>query len=62
MKEVSNFIIPTGKSTWIFDWGRQVISLQKITNKSKIQDVHKIFTKTIGQSHKNHELNSETIA
>ena len=26
-----------------------------------MQEVHKIFTKTIGQRHKNHELSSENM-
>ena len=34
---------------------------KEITNESKTQVVQKIFTKTIGQSHKNHQLISETV-
>ena len=33
---------------------------KSIRNESETQEVHKIFTKTIGQSHKDQELNSET--
>ena len=32
-----------------------------IIKKNKTQQVHKIFTKTIGQSHKDNGLNPETI-
>ena len=55
------FIYTSEKTKCIFDWGNQFIGLQNITNESKTQEAYKVFKKTIGQSHKNHELNSETI-
>ena len=67
-KKIFN-VITTENNVWVLLYFLKLIesliedtkSLNYIFIRRKFKTQEKIFTKTIGQSHKDHELNSETI-